>query len=342
MNLWQAVLLGIVEGITEFLPVSSTGHLTIAEELLGLPVADPGVTAFTALIQVGAIAAVLVYFRTDIRMLAWAWGRGLVLPAERQRPEYRMAWYIIAGSIPIGVAGFLAKDLIAGPLRSLWVVAVALVAWSLVMYLAERASSRREHSNSVLTLRDSLVIGTVQCVALVPGVSRSGATISAGLFRGLDRVTATRVSFFLSIPALVAAGAYEGLTTASDLRHRRMVAHGGRDGGQLRRRIRVHCVAAPAGGGAPDHRIYRLPDRAGATAHGRSHNGSGERHVTHPRVHWAARAWAALILSLADDLSCSSRRLCEDVAAVMVGSVILGVRVRLLTLAGCVPPGPRQ
>ena len=217
MTLWQAVLLGIVEGITEFLPVSSTGHLTIAEELLGLPVDDPGITAFTALIQVGAIAAVLVYFHTDIRMLAVAWGRGLVVPAERQRPECQTAWYIIAGSIPIGVVGFLAKDLVAGPLRSLWVVAVALMAWSLVMYLAEHVSVRRGHAARVLTLRDSLVIGMVQCVAWVPGVSRSGATISAALFRGLDRVTATRVSFFLSIPALVAAGAYEGVTTASQI-----------------------------------------------------------------------------------------------------------------------------
>lgn len=217
MTLLQAVLLGIVEGITEFLPVSSTGHLTVVEELLGLPVDDPGVTAFTALIQVGAIAAVLVYFRTDIRNLATAWGRGLVVPEERRRTEYRLAWYIIAGSIPIGIVGFLAKDLIAGPLRSLWVVAFALLAWSLVMYLAERASSRRPQLDRELTLRDSLVIGVVQCVALVPGVSRSGATISAGLFRGLDRVTATRVSFFLSIPALMAAGAYEGLTTASQI-----------------------------------------------------------------------------------------------------------------------------
>ena len=222
MTWWQAVLLGIVEGVTEFLPVSSTGHLTIAEELLGLPVDDPGVTAFTALIQVGAIAAVLVYFYTDIRTLAVAWTRGLVIPSERHRSEYRMAWYVIAGSIPIGVVGFLSKDLVTGPLRSLWVVAGALVAWSLVMYLAERSSARREHTGSVqevrgLTLRDSLVIGVVQCVALVPGVSRSGATISAGLFRGLDRVVATRVSFFLSIPALVAAGAYEGVTTASQI-----------------------------------------------------------------------------------------------------------------------------
>lgn len=153
--MWEAVLLGIVEGVTEFLPISSTGHLTIAEELLGLPVDDPGVTAFTALIQVGAIAAVLVYFRTDIRTLAVAWCRGLVVPGERHRPEYRMAWCVIAGSVPIGVVGLLAKDLVAGSLRSLWVVAVALVAWSFVMVLAERSSSRRGQAGRDLTVRDA-------------------------------------------------------------------------------------------------------------------------------------------------------------------------------------------
>lgn len=217
MSILQAVLLGIIEGITEFLPVSSTGHLTVAEQLLGLQVDDPGVTAFTALIQVGAIAAVLVYFHTDIRLLATAWGRGLIEPQERRSPEYRAAWYVIAGSIPIGVVGLLAKDLVTGPLRSLWVVAVALLVWSLVMYLAEHVAARRPQLDRELSLRDSLVIGIVQCIALVPGVSRSGATISAGLFRGLDRVTATQVSFLLSIPALAAAGALEGVTTASQI-----------------------------------------------------------------------------------------------------------------------------
>jgi undecaprenyl-diphosphatase len=119
-----------------------------------------------------------------------------------------MGWFVIVGSIPIGVVGFLAKDLITGPLRSLYVVAIALIAWSAVMLLAER-SGRQTRSEQDLTVTDSLVIGLVQCVALIPGVSRSGATISTGLFRGLDRVTATRMSFFLSIPALVAAGLFE-------------------------------------------------------------------------------------------------------------------------------------
>jgi undecaprenyl-diphosphatase len=216
MNLLDALLLGIVEGLTEFLPVSSTGHLTIAEKLLGLQVNDPGVTAFTALIQVGAIAAVLVYFRRDIATLAVAWFRGLLHAQARQQTEYRLAWYVIAGSIPIGIVGFLAKDLISGPLRNLWVVAAGLAVWSLFMFLAERSGSRTRGEGD-LTLSDAVVIGLVQCVALVPGVSRSGATISAGLFRGLHRVAATRLSFFLAIPALVAAGAYEGLSAASGI-----------------------------------------------------------------------------------------------------------------------------
>jgi undecaprenyl-diphosphatase len=216
VNLLDALLLGIVEGVTEFLPVSSTGHLTIAEKLLGLSVNDPGVTAFTALIQVGAIVAVLVFFRTDIISLAGAWFRGLVRPAARQERQYRMAWYVIAGSIPIGIVGFAAKDIISGPLRNLWVVAAALVVWSAFMFAAERVG-KQDRSEGDLTLRDALAIGVVQCLALIPGISRSGATISAGLFCGLDRVAATRLSFFLSIPALVAAGAYEGLSAASQI-----------------------------------------------------------------------------------------------------------------------------
>lgn len=213
MEFWQALILGVVEGLTEFLPVSSTGHLTITEELLGLPVDDPGVTAFTAVIQVGAILAVIAYFRTDITRLAAAWFRGMVDPAARATFDYRCAWYVIAGSIPIGVVGFLGKDLISGSLRSLWVVAAALIGWSAVMAFAERTATQRRDEGA-LRLADVLIIGFAQCIALVPGVSRSGATISVGLLRGLDRVAATRLSFFLSIPALAAAGAYEGITEA--------------------------------------------------------------------------------------------------------------------------------
>ena len=216
MTLLEAIVLGVVEGLTEFLPVSSTGHLTITEKLLGLTVDDPGVTAFTALIQVGAIAAVLIYFRSDIVTLAAAWFRGLASAEARRRPEYRLAWGVILGSIPIGIVGFAGKGLIAGPLRNLWVVVAGLVLWSVVMLLAERYA-RQDRGESAVTPAEAVLIGLVQCLALVPGVSRSGATISAGLLRGFDRVTATRLSFFLSIPALVAAGAYEGATAGTEI-----------------------------------------------------------------------------------------------------------------------------
>lgn len=208
MALWQAFVLGIVEGLTEFLPISSTGHLTIAEKLLRLQIDDPAVTGFTAVIQVGAIAAVIVFFWRDLWRIAVAWVRGLARPDRRREFDYRFGWYIIVGSIPILIVGFLGRGLVAGPLRSLWVVAIALIAWSAVMVAAELVATQERREGEV-TFADSLIVGLVQCVALVPGVSRSGATISTGLFRGLDRVTATRLSFFLSIPALVAAGLYE-------------------------------------------------------------------------------------------------------------------------------------
>jgi undecaprenyl-diphosphatase len=208
MDYLDAVILGIVEGLTEFLPVSSTGHLTIAEKVLGLQVDDPAVTAYTAVIQMGAIAAVVVYFARDIARIATAWCRGLVNAEWRGHRDHRMGWYVIVGSIPVGVAGLLGKDLITGSLRSLWVVGTALVLWSGVMWAAERVATQ-QRSEKQLTLRDAVLVGLAQVVSLVPGVSRSGATISTGLFLGLDRVAATRLSFFLSIPALLAAGLYE-------------------------------------------------------------------------------------------------------------------------------------
>ena len=211
MGWWDAVVLGVVEGLTEFLPVSSTGHLTIVERLLGLEVDDAGVTAFTAIIQVGAILAVIGYFRRDIGRLIAGFVRGLGSAEARRTTAWREALALIVGTIPIGVIGLATKDLVSGPLRSLWVVAVALVVWSGVMVVAERRA-RQDRGEESVTLVDALVVGLVQCVALVPGVSRSGATISAGLLRGLDRVSATRLSFLLSIPALVAAGGLEAVS----------------------------------------------------------------------------------------------------------------------------------
>ena len=211
MGWLQAIVLGVVEGLTEFLPVSSTGHLTVAEKLMDLQVDDAGVTAFTAIVQVGAILAVIGYFWRDILRLVVAFVRGLGSADARRNPSWREALVVIVGSIPVGVVGFLFRDVISGPLRNLWVVAVALVAWSVVMVIAERRA-RQERGEKSVTLVDALVVGVTQCVALVPGISRSGATISAGLLRGLDRVSATRLSFLLSIPALVAAGGFEAAT----------------------------------------------------------------------------------------------------------------------------------
>jgi undecaprenyl-diphosphatase len=208
INYPDAIVLGIVEGLTEFLPVSSTGHLTIAEKLLHERIDASSVTAFTAVIQMGAIAAVIIFFWGDIWRIAKAWVTGVFQPEYRGTLDHRMGWYIIVGSIPIGIVGFAAQNAIKGDLRSLWVVACALIAWSAVMLFAE-SRGKQERGEDGLSMRDALTMGLVQCLALIPGVSRSGSSISAGLLRGLDRVTATRMSFFLGIPSLLAAGLYE-------------------------------------------------------------------------------------------------------------------------------------
>jgi undecaprenyl-diphosphatase len=213
-----ALVLGVVEGLTEFLPVSSTGHLTVTEKLLGLSVDAPAVTAYTAIIQLGAIAATLLFFAKDITRLLAAWVAGLRSAEAKKNPDYSLAWAVIIGSLPVALVGFALKKVIEGPLRSLWVVALALILWSVVMWAAERHHAvlvrkdrvRGEHS---VGMADGLVIGLVQCFSLIPGVSRSGATISAGLLRGIDRVTSTRLSFFMAIPALTAAGLYEAVST---------------------------------------------------------------------------------------------------------------------------------
>ena len=210
----QAVILGLVEGFTEFLPISSTGHLTITEQLLGLPVDDPAITAYTAIIQIGAIVATFIYFAGKIARLFLAWVHGLRSAEAREDRDYTLAWAVIVGSLPVGIVGFLFRDLISGALRSLWVVSAALILWSIVIWWAERRHDeleaagiqRDEHG---ITLMDGLVIGLVQCFSLIPGVSRSGATISAGIARGINRVTATELSFFMAIPALTAAGVFE-------------------------------------------------------------------------------------------------------------------------------------
>jgi undecaprenyl-diphosphatase len=210
MDWWEAVLFGVVEGITEFLPISSTGHLTVLEALLGYATDDPEITAFTAIIQVGAIAATLVFLRDDVARLVSAWVRGLRDPTERDAGDYRFAWAVIVGSIPIVIVAIVFRHQIETTLRSLWFVAWALILWSGVMYYADSRATLERHESDV-TWIDTLIIGIVQCVALIPGVSRSGATMSAGLLRGIDRVAVTRLSFFLAIPALTGAAIFEGI-----------------------------------------------------------------------------------------------------------------------------------
>ena len=211
MDIWHAVLLGAVEGFTEFLPISSTGHLTILENLLGYQIDSPDITAFTAIIQSGAVLATVIFLRHDIWRIITGWVRGLFHAEHRDHLDYRFGWAVILGSIPIAVVGLLFKDQITTTLRSLWFVSGALILWSAVMWFADHAATQVRHEKDV-TWKDTLIIGTVQCLALIPGVSRSGATMSAGLLRDLDRVAVTRLSFFLSIPALLAASVLQTVT----------------------------------------------------------------------------------------------------------------------------------
>ncbi|WP_369244209.1 undecaprenyl-diphosphate phosphatase [Streptomyces sp. R41] len=209
INVGQAVVLGAVEGVTEFLPVSSTGHLKITEGLMGIPVDDNAVVGFSAVIQVGAIAAVLVYFFKDIVRIVSAWGRGLRNKQERQHHDYKFAWWVIYATIPIVIVGLAAKPLIEGPLASLWVVAASLIVGSGVMWAADQMG-RHKRGEDDTSFKDAMLVGSSQILALLfPGFSRSGATMSTALILDLDRVAATRLSFFLGIPALTGAGLYE-------------------------------------------------------------------------------------------------------------------------------------
>ncbi|MET8163268.1 undecaprenyl-diphosphate phosphatase [Streptomyces sp. NPDC102259] len=209
ISVGQAVVLGAVEGVTEFLPVSSTGHLKITEGLMNIPVDDDAVVGFSAVIQVGAIAAVLVYFRKDIVRIVSAWFRGLRSREERHHHDYKFAWWVIYATIPIVVVGLAAKPLIEGPLASLWVVAGSLIAGSGVMWAADQMG-RHKRGEDDTSFKDAMLVGSSQILALLfPGFSRSGATMSTALMLDLDRVAATRLSFFLGIPALTGAGIYE-------------------------------------------------------------------------------------------------------------------------------------
>jgi undecaprenyl-diphosphatase len=201
----EAIVLGIVQGLTEFLPISSTGHLRIVPAFLGWE--DPG-AAFTAVTQLGTMAAVLLYFREDLIRIAEAWLRSLRDPALRTGLDARLGWYIVLGTIPIGIFGVLFKDQIESGARDLYVIGTALIVLGLVLLVAEQVGTRDREIKDI-DARDGFTIGFAQALALIPGVSRSGATITMGLFRGLDRPAAARFSFLLSIPAVVLSGLLE-------------------------------------------------------------------------------------------------------------------------------------
>jgi len=217
MSWFESLILGLVQGLTEFLPVSSSAHLRLTAAFSGWE--DPG-AAFTAITQIGTEAAVLIYFRKDIGRIISAWTRSLTNKEMRANHEAQMGWLVIVGSIPIGVLGVTLKDQIEGPFRDLRITATMLIVVGVVIGIADRLAARDESggrhrtpkqrkSLENLSVKDGLIYGLCQACALIPGVSRSGATISGGLFMGYTREAAARYSFLLAIPAVLASGLFE-------------------------------------------------------------------------------------------------------------------------------------
>jgi undecaprenyl-diphosphatase len=205
LSLLQSIVLGIVQGLTEFLPISSSAHQRIVPAFLGWE--DPG-AAFTAVTQLGTEAAVLIFFRHEIWAIATTWLRSLREPRLRATTEARMGWYLIVATIPIGILGFAFQDQIETGARNLWLIGTTLIVFGLVLGYADRRG-RHERTIEQLSVRDGVAIGLAQSLALIPGVSRSGATMSAGLLLGLQRPAAAKFGFLLAIPAVVASGLFE-------------------------------------------------------------------------------------------------------------------------------------
>ncbi|MCW2497357.1 undecaprenyl-diphosphate phosphatase [Jatrophihabitans sp.] len=215
MTLIQAIVLGIVQGLTEFLPVSSTAHLRIVPALFGWHFdynngnSDPG-ASFSAIIQLGTTAAIVIYFWRELLHVTVAWLRGLYDKSVRSSLEYKLGWYLILATVPVGIFGIVFKHPISNGARNLWVISVTLIALAGVLYAAEKLG-KRNRDEEELDTTDAAAVGLAQALALIPGASRSGTTITAGLFRGLTREAAARFSFLLSIPAVVLSGGYEAI-----------------------------------------------------------------------------------------------------------------------------------
>ncbi|HYO59916.1 undecaprenyl-diphosphate phosphatase [Archangium sp.] len=205
MSLLQAIVLGLVQGLTEFLPISSTAHLRIVPELLGWP--DPG-AAYSAVIQLGTVAAVLIYFRRDLITLTRAFFQGLARRQPFATTESRLAWFVLIGTLPIGLCGLAFKKTIETSLRSLYVISGSLIVLALILFVVERLASHKRTLDD-MRWRDGLIVGLWQALALIPGSSRSGTTITGALSLGLRREDAARYSFLLSIPATSLAGIFE-------------------------------------------------------------------------------------------------------------------------------------
>lgn len=212
MSWFEAVVLGVVQGLTEFLPISSSAHLLIIGQLLGW--GDPG-AAFTAVTQIGTETAVIVFFRRDIARILTAWFRSFRHPNLRSTIDARMGWYVIVGTIPIAVLGLTFSDQIETAARNLTLVACTLIGFGVLLAVAD-ALGRHRLGLADLTWRDALVLGLGQALALIPGVSRSGATITTGLALGYSREASARYAFLLAIPAVLASGLYEATKIASD------------------------------------------------------------------------------------------------------------------------------
>ena len=214
MSWLEAVVLGIVQGLTEFLPISSSAHLLFLGQLFGWE--DPG-AAFTAVTQIGTEVAVIVYFRREIGSIIRAWALSIVKPAYRHDPDARIGWLVIIGTIPIAVLGLVFSDQIETVARNLWLTASMLILFGLILAVADALGSKRKTERE-LTIRDGLLYGLAQALALIPGVSRSGATISAGLAMGYTRAAAARYAFLLAVPAVLASGLYEATKIPDDPR----------------------------------------------------------------------------------------------------------------------------